>query len=216
MCGWWTGKICTFLSPSPSLAEYLADLQSSIPFDRSDFSDPRLVYSGIPPTTPILPSQPGRSNSFSFHPSQPSSSWPPRSDLSLPDGSALAGFSPSGVSSSAFLAEPFASAGTSITTASAAGTAPTPPTTQPQYATFPFDAPIGGTALTPGAQSQGSSGASGTGAGQEHGASEKDPFLSLLEQLAENEHSHGGPSELDFFLGESLDNGESNEAGGRY
>ena len=30
---------------------------------------------------------------------------------------------------------------------------------------------------------------------------EKDPFLSLLEQLAENEHSHGGPSELDFFLG---------------
>ncbi|KIN06347.1 hypothetical protein OIDMADRAFT_190476 [Oidiodendron maius Zn] len=29
---------------------------------------------------------------------------------------------------------------------------------------------------------------------------EKDPFLSLLEQLAENEHSRGGPSELDFFL----------------
>lgn len=30
---------------------------------------------------------------------------------------------------------------------------------------------------------------------------DKDPFLSLLEQLAENEHSQqGGPSELDFFL----------------
>lgn len=29
---------------------------------------------------------------------------------------------------------------------------------------------------------------------------EKDPFLSLLEQLAENEQSRGGPSELDFFL----------------
>jgi hypothetical protein len=29
---------------------------------------------------------------------------------------------------------------------------------------------------------------------------EKDPFLSLLEQLAENESSQGGPSELDFFL----------------
>ena len=28
----------------------------------------------------------------------------------------------------------------------------------------------------------------------------KDPFLSLLEQLAENEVSRGGPSELDFFL----------------
>jgi hypothetical protein len=29
---------------------------------------------------------------------------------------------------------------------------------------------------------------------------EKDPFLSLLEQLAENENSQGGPSELEFFL----------------
>jgi hypothetical protein len=29
----------------------------------------------------------------------------------------------------------------------------------------------------------------------------KDPFLQLLEQLAENEVSRGGPSELDFFLG---------------
>ncbi|MCJ1308421.1 hypothetical protein MMC25_002074 [Agyrium rufum] len=28
-----------------------------------------------------------------------------------------------------------------------------------------------------------------------------DPFLTLLEQLAENEHSRGGPSELDFYLG---------------
>ena len=29
---------------------------------------------------------------------------------------------------------------------------------------------------------------------------EKDPFLTLLEQLAENEHSMGGPSELDSYL----------------
>jgi hypothetical protein len=29
---------------------------------------------------------------------------------------------------------------------------------------------------------------------------EHDPFLSLLEQLAENEQSRGGPSELDFYL----------------
>ncbi|PLB54362.1 Zn(II)2Cys6 transcription factor [Aspergillus steynii IBT 23096] len=191
----------------------MVDGEENISFERPDFSDPRLTYSGIPPATPTLPSQPGRSNSFSFHPSQPSPSWPPGSDLGLPDGSALAGFSPSGVSSSAFLAESFAPAGPSTATApTAGGSAPTPPATQPQYATFPFEAPVGGTALTPGAQSQGSSGGSGTGAGAEHGASEKDPFLSLLEQLAENEHSHGGPSELDFFLGESLENGESNEA----
>ncbi|KAL3424110.1 fungal specific transcription factor [Phlyctema vagabunda] len=40
------------------------------------------------------------------------------------------------------------------------------------------------------------------GQGSTHGSigEEKDPFLSLLEQLAENEHSRGGPSELDFFL----------------
>ena len=37
---------------------------------------------------------------------------------------------------------------------------------------------------------------------------EKDPFLSLLEQLAENEHSRGGPSELDYFLGITGNNGE--------
>ena len=46
--------------------------------------------------------------------------------------------------------------------------------------------------MTPGGRSQGES----TGTSGE----EKDPFLSLLEQLAENEHSRGGPSELDFFL----------------
>ncbi|EPE33408.1 Zn2/Cys6 DNA-binding protein [Glarea lozoyensis ATCC 20868] len=51
-----------------------------------------------------------------------------------------------------------------------------------------------GEGMTPGARSTGDSvGTAGT--------DEKDPFLSLLEQLAENEHSRGGPSELDFFLG---------------
>lgn len=30
---------------------------------------------------------------------------------------------------------------------------------------------------------------------------EKDPFLSLLEQLAKNEYSRGGLSDLDSFLG---------------
>lgn len=55
----------------------------------------------------------------------------------------------------------------------------------------------GTTALTPSAQSQGS------GTHTESG-SEKDPFLSLLEQLAENENSQRGPSELDFFLSGSV------------
>ncbi|KAF2690826.1 hypothetical protein K458DRAFT_412174 [Lentithecium fluviatile CBS 122367] len=44
-------------------------------------------------------------------------------------------------------------------------------------------------------------GAASTSGGSVHTTeSDKDPFLSLLEQLAENEVSQGGPSELDFFL----------------
>jgi hypothetical protein len=38
--------------------------------------------------------------------------------------------------------------------------------------------------------------------GSVHTDGDKDPFLTLLEQLAENEHSQGGPSELDYFLGD--------------
>ncbi|KAF7170780.1 hypothetical protein CNMCM6106_005375 [Aspergillus hiratsukae] len=87
--------------------------------------------------------------------------------------------------------------------------APTPPSqSQPQYATFPFDSNNhqNHTGHTPGAQSQASSshtaGGGGGAGGSEAGSLEKDPFLSLLEQLAENEqNSAGGPSELDFFLG---------------
>ena len=48
-------------------------------------------------------------------------------------------------------------------------------------------------APSPGAGSQ--NGSAGTGPGDE-----KDPFLSLLEQLAENESVHGPGHELDFFL----------------
>lgn len=36
--------------------------------------------------------------------------------------------------------------------------------------------------------------------GSAHTEGDKDPFMSLLEQLAENEQNHGGPSDLDFFL----------------
>jgi hypothetical protein len=39
-------------------------------------------------------------------------------------------------------------------------------------------------------------------AGSSHTNEDKDPFLTLLEQLAENEHSRGGPSDLDFYLGD--------------
>lgn len=56
--------------------------------------------------------------------------------------------------------------------------------------------------MTPGAHSQ----ASGSHkAPSDAGNQEKDPFLSLLEQLAENENSQGGPSELDFFLTGAVD-----------
>ncbi|KAL1957161.1 hypothetical protein VTO42DRAFT_6304 [Malbranchea cinnamomea] len=86
----------------------------------------------------------------------------------------------------------------------------TSPPPNPLYATFPFDPHhqlqnnpqgiigSGATALTPGAQSQGSHGTSGS----EAGSAEKDPFLLLLEQLAENEQNSlgAGPGELDFFL----------------
>ncbi|CAI7616895.1 unnamed protein product [Penicillium bialowiezense] len=107
---------------------------------------------------------------------------------------------PTGFSPSAFGLSP-----PSFLTEASLNIAPTPPS-NPQYATFPFDAAHanlngmtqGSTALTPGAQSQ-TSGTHTTN-GSEGGSLEKDPFLSLLEQLAENEHSQGGPSELDFFL----------------
>ncbi|KAI0005227.1 fungal-specific transcription factor domain-containing protein [Xylariaceae sp. FL0662B] len=48
-------------------------------------------------------------------------------------------------------------------------------------------------APSPGARSH--NGSTGTGSGEE-----KDPFLSLLEQLAENEHAMGQGNEIDFFL----------------
>ncbi|PGH20837.1 hypothetical protein AJ80_03464 [Polytolypa hystricis UAMH7299] len=104
--------------------------------------------------------------------------------------------------------------------------APTPQT-HAQYATFPFDPQhqphpnpsqpgiammAGTTALTPGAQSQGSHGGTTTSTSDNGSAAEKDPFLSLLEQLAENEQNPlGGPSELDFFLAGAVD-GEQDES----
>ncbi|KAL2833303.1 type I 3-dehydroquinase-domain-containing protein [Aspergillus cavernicola] len=78
---------------------------------------------------------------------------------------------------------------------------------QMQYATFPFEStpvPVGSPDSQPSSSTNvGSGSGSGTGAASNNNE-EKDPFLSLLEQIAENEHSQGGPSELDFFL-EGLD-----------
>ena len=51
-------------------------------------------------------------------------------------------------------------------------------------------------------EQQATPGAAST-SGSAHTDPDKDPFLSLLEQLAENEVSRGGPSELDFFLSAS-------------
>ncbi|PKX93163.1 transcription factor domain-containing protein [Aspergillus novofumigatus IBT 16806] len=146
------------------------------------------------------------SPSLTFHQSQLQSTFTlGNADLTHPSASdatnAMFGFSPP-----AFLTESL-------------HVAPTPPS-HPQYATFPFDSSssnnnnnnnnnhhqnhTGQTIMTPGAQSQASSShTAGAGGGSsEAGSLEKDPFLSLLEQLAENEqNSAGGPSELDFFLG---------------
>ena len=83
--------------------------------------------------------------------------------------------------------------------------APTPPP-NPQYATYPFTqqqqpGQPPANAMTPGAYSQ-ASGSHASASERSANPSEKDPFLSLLEQLAENEQNErGGPSELDFFLG---------------
>lgn len=51
------------------------------------------------------------------------------------------------------------------------------------------------TVITPGGRSQQSISTS-----HQEDKEEVDPFLTLLEQLAENEYSRGGPSELDYFL----------------
>ncbi|EED23703.1 fungal specific transcription factor, putative [Talaromyces stipitatus ATCC 10500] len=115
---------------------------------------------------------------------------------------ALPAFSPTlGLSPSAFLSEILPPV-----------TAPTP-TSNFHYASFPFDAshatpvrtpyPAGYTAQTPSGHSQASD--SHATMSESGPPSEKDPFLSLLEQLAENEHlEDDGPSELDFLLASGI------------
>lgn len=169
-------------------------------------TDRRSSHSHSHSMTQRHPQPASLSPNLQFHtiPSNPQQSPSLPSLFTLPTGTDLVGAEnthlslPTGFSPSAFGLSPPA-----FLTDAALNIAPTPPS-NPQYATFPFDAvhanlhgmPSGATALTPGAQSQ----TSGTQTSSEGGALEKDPFLSLLEQLAENENSQGGPSELDFFL----------------
>ncbi|CAG7959992.1 unnamed protein product [Penicillium nalgiovense] len=193
-----------FSSTRPGPSSPLASTQGS-DIDRRNsnpYSHPLSQKTSRPaPLSPALQFHTMQSNQHQQSPSLPSIfSLPTGTDLSGAGTSenthlSIPGFSPSafGLSPPAFLTD------------ASLNIAPTPPP-NPQYATFPFDTAhanmngmpqSGPTALTPGAQSQTS--ATHTTAGSE-GTSEKDPFLSLLEQLAENENSQGGPSELEFFL----------------
>lgn len=209
--------------PTPGFYPNSRPTPSPLPSTQSPESDRR--NSNSQPLASKPQSHPAPlSPALHFHqapanPSQPSPSLPSifsvqgNTDLSTqPDPSVdshhlglPSAFSPSafGLSPPAFLTDP------------SLNIAPTPPS-HPQYATFPFDSvganlneatqsgAGGATALTPGAHSQTSGSHT---ASSENGTLEKDPFLSLLEQLAENEHSQGGPSELDFFLTDSVEEG---------
>ncbi|KKK17304.1 Zn(II)2Cys6 transcription factor [Aspergillus ochraceoroseus] len=168
-----------------------------IDIDETMDLDPQLLY---PPT---LPTQNGPSHvhahahrvstsSLSFHPSP---TWPEIStDPELLD--------PHSTTTTGGVFSPGVRLGSPGTTNTGIGIDVGTAT----YATFPFEAvpsveTPGGQSSTGSASNPGASSGSGSGAAAD---SEKDPFLSLLEQLAENEHSQGGPSELDFFL-EGLD-----------
>lgn len=59
------------------------------------------------------------------------------------------------------------------------------------------------------APTEGTMSVNGSGVGAAGETVERDPFLSLLEQLAENEQSRGGPSELDFFLSGGVHGGRN-------
>ncbi|KAL4782378.1 type I 3-dehydroquinase-domain-containing protein [Aspergillus varians] len=152
--------------------------------------DPQLLYA------PTLPSQ---QNGLSHHPSPPipfsPSTWPdiPTDPILLNHpvhpGAPSALFSPT------------------LTTQTSTHYPQPASHPQTQYATFPFEPPLVPVG-SPDSQDKLSSGGAGTGSSTGGGGpggsgstnEEQDPFLSLLEQIAENEHSQGGPSELDFFL----------------
>ncbi|KAL4906374.1 type I 3-dehydroquinase-domain-containing protein [Aspergillus multicolor] len=182
--------------------------------------DPQLLYgpaSAQAAATPILPSQPNGIHTHARHhstssasashslPFSPSSTWPeiptdPELLNHSPGANGLPNAGPSNIFSPAL--------GTSTHFNPHSHTQPQAATpsqphsylhSQIQYATFPFEStpvPVPVESPESTAQSQPSSATAGPAGANE----EKDPFLSLLEQIAENEHNPGGPSELDFFL----------------
>ena len=169
--------------------------------------DPPYLNGCVPGTSSSLPSHTGQSTRRTSSPSltfnhqspQLSTIFPMPADMSGPPAVSLEPSSNLSPFAFGFTPPPFLSE-------SAINNISPTPTANPQYASFPFHSAAqtaGPTALTPDAPSQVSSSHTpgGTATGAESTVSEKDPFLSLLEELAENEASHGGPSELDFFLG---------------
>ncbi|KAL4978134.1 type I 3-dehydroquinase-domain-containing protein [Aspergillus desertorum] len=188
--------------------------------------DPQLLYvpTSVPAagSTPILPSQPNgihhthtqarhHSTSSASHslPFSPSSTW---HDIST-DPELLNHSPATGSNASTFFSPTLGS-----TTHYSHPQSQSYLQSQVQYATFPFEAtpvpvPVPVESPSSTSQSQPSSATAGPGSSG-NGNEEKDPFLSLLEQIAENEHNPGGPSELDFFLeGLETDAGAGANAG---
>ncbi|KAL4755163.1 type I 3-dehydroquinase-domain-containing protein [Aspergillus terricola var. indicus] len=184
--------------------------------------DPQLLYASTSvPTagpTPILPSQPNgihhthaRHHSTSSASASASHSLPftPSTWPDIPTDPELLNQSPAtgsvGPNASTFFSPTLGST-THYPHPTSHSQSQTYLQSQIQYATFPFEStpvPVPVPVESPSAtsQSQPSSATAGPGSsGNGNGNEEKDPFLSLLEQIAENEHNPGGPSELDFFL----------------
>lgn len=175
--------------PTPTSGTYPPGIKHSRPSDASasdttSHPSPGDTRTHPPPFTPPLnnsnlhPSSTGTTTSGIALPFSPTFSFSP-----LPQFASLA---PSPVSRPATL-ESSKPTSTSISTEHHLTLAPH------------FDPTL---SMTPGTyDQQPTPGAGSTSGASAHTDAEKDPFLSLLEQLAENEVSRGGPSELDFFLG---------------
>ncbi|KAL2816107.1 type I 3-dehydroquinase-domain-containing protein [Aspergillus granulosus] len=175
--------------------------------------DPQLLYGPtVPSQQPHLHSHShtharhhstsSASPSLSFHPHTHTNASPPtwpdiptdpdlldpqsHSHSHLPGTGTGTHFSPT-------LPQPSSSSSTSFLHPQSLGANSLQPQIEVQYATFPFEATPGPAGESPesvpSSSNAGPSGGSAGGAANE----EKDPFLSLLEQIAENEHSQGGP-----------------------
>ncbi|KAI2722530.1 transcriptional regulator family: Fungal Specific TF [Penicillium roqueforti] len=195
----------SYHNPSPYFSNTRPGPSSPLPSSQASDIDRRNSHSHSLSQKPSHPTS--LSPSIQFHTIQGNQQQQSSSVFSLPAGTDLSG---PGTSENTHLSIPgfspssFGLSPPAYLTDASMHIAPTPP--NPQYATFPFDTThanpngmtqAGPTALTPGGQSHTSGTHTTTGS---ENTSEKDPFLRLLEQLAENENSQGGPSELEFFL----------------